>query len=66
MISNKGLKWGAGVIFALAVAPSIAFAQPGAFGGGFGPPLSVVNPPRAFATSDEHYKYLFDQAKGGT
>jgi len=66
MKSNKGVNWFAGVIFALIVAPSIAFAQPGAFGGGFGPPLSVVNPPRTFATSDEHYKYLLDQAKGGT
>ena len=53
-------------LFALAAIPSIALAQPGAFGGGYGPPLNVVPPPKAFATSDEHYKYLLDQAKGGT
>ena len=53
-------------IVALGVVPSIALAQAGAFGGGFGPPLSVVPPAKTFATSDEHYKYLFDQAKGGT
>ncbi len=47
-------------------APSTLFAQPGAFGGGYGPPLQVVAPPRAFTTSDEHYKYLLGQAKGGT
>ena len=36
--------------------PSELFAQPGAFGGGYGPPLQVVAPPKAFATSDEHYQ----------
>jgi hypothetical protein len=41
-------------------------AQGGAFGGGFGPPLQVVPPPREFATSEEHYAYLLEQAKGGT
>jgi len=54
------------VVFALCSAPSALFAQAGSFGGGFGPPLKVVPPPRAFASSDEHYKYLLDQAKGGT
>src|SRR5688500_20276900 len=52
--------------FVLVSAPSIPFAQPGAFGGGYGPALQVVEPPRVFATSDEHYKYLLGQAKGGT
>ena len=66
MNSSKRVAWLAGVLFALAIAPSIAQAQPGTFGGGFGPPLAVVNPPRAFATSDEHYAYLLEQAKGGT
>ena len=47
-------------------APSPLFAQSGAFGGGYGPPLQTVAPPRAFATSDEHYKFLLSQAKGGT
>ena len=50
----------------LAGAPSALFAQPGAFGGGYGPALEVVPPPRTFATSEAHYKYLLDQAKGGT
>ena len=63
---NKILNWVAVGVFAFGGVPSIALAQPGAFGGGFGPPLSVVAPPRVFVTSDEHYKYLFEQAKGGT
>ena len=54
------------IAFALASFPSFSSAQPGAFGGGFGPPLQVVAPPKAFATSDEHYKFLLSQAKGGT
>ena len=52
--------------FVLLSAPSMLFAQPGAFGGGYGPALQVVEPPRVFATSDEHYKFLLSQAKGGT
>src|SRR5687768_3354112 len=63
---NKAVSCVAGLVIVLAGAPSIASAQPGAFGGGFGPPLTVVNPPKAFATSDEYYMYLFEQAKGGT
>jgi hypothetical protein len=63
---NPRLRWVAVAVFALASAPSMLFAQPGAFGGGFGPPLEVAQPPRAFAASEEHYKYLLDQAKGGT
>ncbi len=47
-------------------APSLSFAQNGGFGGGFGPPLKVVPPPKQFASSEEHYKYLLEQAKGGT
>ena len=61
---NNSLSWVV-VIFALAIVPSVAFAQPGAFGGGYGPELKVVPPPKTFATSDEHYAYLFQQAKGG-
>jgi hypothetical protein len=63
---NKRLRWVAVMIFAVGTIPSIAFSQPGAFGGGYGPPLTVVPPPKAFATSDEHYAYLLEQAKGGT
>ena len=63
---NRNLSWVVVGIIALVGVPSIALAQAGAFGGGFGPPLSVVPPPKVFATSDEHYKYLFEQAKGGT
>src|SRR5688500_19098791 len=63
---NPSLRWIAVAAFALASAPSMLLAQPGSFGGGYGPALQVVAPPRAFTTSDEHYKYLLDQAKGGT
>ncbi|HUL80571.1 MAG TPA: hypothetical protein VL131_00425, partial [Gammaproteobacteria bacterium] len=51
---------------ALAAAPSLSFAQNGGFGGGFGPPLKVIPPPKQFASSEEHYKFLLEQAKGGT
>ena len=54
------------VVVAIGSQPSMLFAQPGAFGGGFGPPLQTVAPPKAFATSEEHYKFLLSQAKGGT
>jgi hypothetical protein len=63
---NKSLRWVAGAIFALGIVPSIACAQPGAFGGGFGPPLQVVPPAKTFTTSDELYAFFRDQAKGGT
>jgi len=63
---KKSLSWVAVAIFAVGIVPSIAFAQPGAFGGGFGPPLKVVPPAKIFATSDEHYTYLLEQAKRGT
>src|SRR5687767_10527075 len=66
MSLNPGRRWIAAAAFALVSAPSTLLAQPGAFGGGYGPPLQVVPPPKQFTTSDEHYKYLLDQAKGGT
>src|SRR5688572_16382464 len=53
-------------VLALVGATSMISAQPGSFGGGYGPPLKVVPPPKAFSTSDEHYAYLLAQAKGGT
>ena len=59
------LRWAGIGAVALGVAPA-ALAQGGSFGGGFGPPLQVVKPPREFATSEEHYAYLLEQAKGGT
>jgi hypothetical protein len=49
-----------------AASPLSAWAQKGAFGGGYGPPLEVVPPPKEFATSDEYYDYLLEQANGGT
>jgi hypothetical protein len=54
-------------IGAFALGPTFAVVgQGGAFGGGSGPPLEVVKPPREFATSEAHYAYLLEQAKGGT
>jgi hypothetical protein len=66
MKSSKRLSWAAILVCALVSLPSIASAQPGAFGGGYGPPLKVVPPPKTFATAEEHYAYLLQQAKGGT
>src|SRR5262249_43972123 len=63
---NRSLSRVAVLIFVIGALPSIALAQPGAFGGGYGPALKVVPPPKAFATSDEHYAYLYEQAKRGT
>src|SRR5262249_8195410 len=63
---KKSLSWVAVAFFAVGIVPSIAFAQPGAFGAGYGPPLKVVPPAKIFATSDEHYTYLLEQAKRGT
>jgi hypothetical protein len=53
-------------MFAFGSVSSIAFAQPGSFGGGYGPPLKVEPPAKTFSTSDEHYAFLRDQVKGGT
>src|SRR4030095_3095183 len=64
MSLNRSRCWVAVAAFALASATSVVFAQPGAFGGGYGPALAVVPPPKAFATSDEHYKFLLTAAKG--
>jgi len=66
MSLRRGLCWIAITAFALVAVPSTLCAQPGVFGGGYGPPLQVVAPPKVFATSDEHFKFLRDQAKGGT
>src|SRR5689334_3939653 len=67
MSLTRSFRWVAIAIVALGCsAASMVLAQPGAFGGGYGPPLKVVAPPRSFATSDEHYAYLLKQAKGGT
>src|SRR5262245_50682501 len=65
MSLNRRLCSVAAAALALLTVPLTASAQPGAFGGGYGPALVVVPPPRAFATSDEHYKYLLDRAGGG-
>ena len=66
MRSVKCLAWlGIGAL-TLAMASPTALAQRGVFGGGYGPPLKAEKPPKEFATSDEHYEYLFAMAKGGT
>jgi len=62
----KGMSRVAALIFLIGSVPSVGSAQTGAFGGGYGPPLKAEPPPRVFATSDEHYAYLLQQAKGGT
>ena len=51
------------LVLAACLVSAGSFAQ---FGAGSGPPLVVVPPDREFATSDEHYAYLLDKAKGGT
>ena len=66
MSLNQSLRLVAVAALALVSAPSMLDAQPGAFGGGYGPPLAVVPPPREFASSDEHYKHLLTLARGGT
>jgi hypothetical protein len=55
---DRSLRWVAVAVAAAALfsAPSMLVAQPGAFGGGYGPPLAVVPPPKAFASSEEHYR----------
>jgi hypothetical protein len=63
---TKILSWVVVGTFAVGVLLPTASAQRGSFGGGYGPPLSVVPPPKVFATSDEHYASLLEQAKGGT
>jgi hypothetical protein len=67
-IMNIGNRlWRAGIgLLVLAAAPALSIAQPGSFGGNYGPPLKVVPPPKEFASSKEHYEYLLKQAKGGT
>jgi hypothetical protein len=51
------------VCTALLLSSGSLFAQIGAV---TGPPLATMPPDREFATSDEHYQYLLDQADGGT
>ncbi len=58
--------WVSIAVLVLTAGPSVSFAQKGAFGGGYGPPLKVEPPPKQFASSEEHYKYLLEQAHGGT
>ena len=54
MSFNQSLCRVAITVLALAGATSMIAAQPGSFGGGYGPPLKVVAPPSVFKTSDEH------------
>jgi hypothetical protein len=66
MKANKTLSWVGIALLALAAVPTVSFAQGGGFGAGYGPPLKVIPPPKEFKTSEEHYAYLLEQAKGGT
>jgi hypothetical protein len=53
-------------LFTLCIAGA-AHAQPAGGTGFFGGDLPAVEaPPRTFATAEEHYKFLLEQAKGGT
>ena len=63
---DRSFRWVAVAAIALLSEPLMLDAQPGAFGGGYGPPLVVVPPTKAFASSEEHYKFLLTAAKGGT
>jgi hypothetical protein len=65
-ITSSLWRWAGVGSLLLGALPNLVAAQGGAFGGGSGPPLQTVPPPRQFATSDEHYAYLLEQAKGGT
>ena len=57
--------WWVGIgMLALGAVPLVSLAQ--GFGAGYGPRLQTIPPPREFATSQEHYAYLLEQAKGGT
>ena len=58
MSFNWSRVWVGAAVFVIGSVPSVVVAQPGAFGGGFGPPLAVVAPPRTVAPSDDHYKFL--------
>ena len=49
---------------ALAVFSALACAQEGSLAFTEMPPLEM--PPREFATAEEHYNYLYEQADGGT
>jgi hypothetical protein len=63
-MKNSRSPWWVGIgMFALGAIPPAAIAQ---FGAGYGPPLKTIPPPMAFATSEEHYAYLVEQANGGT
>ncbi|HEY8519674.1 MAG TPA: hypothetical protein VIN61_06315 [Gammaproteobacteria bacterium] len=65
-MKQSSSRWQAGGIGALVLglAPAGVLAQ--GFGAGYGPPLQVIPPPKEFATSEEHYRYLYEQANGGT
>ena len=66
MTLDRSRRFAVVAAFVLLSAPLMLVAQPGTFGGGYGPPLAIVAPPKAFATSEEHYKFLLTAAKGGT
>ena len=63
-MNRKASPWWVGVgALAIGSVPVAANAQ---FGAGYGPPLVTIPPPMEFETSEAHYAYLLEQAKGGT
>jgi len=62
MLRTRGK--GSLVAFILAVASAAGLAQEGSMAARTTP--SVIQPPREFATAEEHYNYLYKQANGGT
>ena len=51
MTLDRSRRFAVVAAFVLVSAPLMLVAQPGTFGGGYGPPLAIVAPPKIFSTS---------------